>query len=122
MKGQIKQQQEQQTNLNQTIKSQDDKIESLQDELGENSSMLEDQQQVIDQLQDYGNDQVEDEDNSLVVLKSYTVQAGDSLGAICEKFNIDYSNNISIIKSLNGIEDVDKIYVGQVLLLPIQKS
>lgn len=142
MKGQIKRQQEQQTKLNQTITAQDDSIKSIREELEKSSFKLEDgttveglvnlikeqqiklenQQQVIDQLQDYVDGQDKDGENTLVVLKSYTIQSGDSLEAICNKFNIDYSSNINIIKSLNGIEDTNKIYAGQVLLLPIQKE
>lgn len=139
MKGQIKRQQEQQTNLNQVIDTQDDSIKSIQEELKNNSIKLEDgttvddlvnlikeqqvklenQQQVIDQLQDYVDEQAKNGDNTLVVLKSYSIQSGDSLEAICKKFNIDYLSNINIIKSLNGIDDTNKIYAGQTLLLPI---
>lgn len=142
MNGQMKRQQEQQTDLNQAINAQDDSIKSIQEELEKSSIKLEDgttveglvnlikeqqiklenQQQVIEQLQDYVDGQAKDGEKTLVVLKSYAIQSGDSLEAICKKFNIDFSSNINIIKSLNGIEDTNKIYAGQVLLLPIQKA
>jgi len=49
----------------------------------------------------------------------YTVVEGDSLYSICEEHNIDYSANINIIKALSGIADVDQIYAGQTIVLPI---
>ncbi len=56
-----------------------------------------------------------------VVFTAYTVQSGDSLSAICKANNLDYSANYRIILSMNGIEDANQIYVGQVILLPISK-
>lgn len=56
-----------------------------------------------------------------VVFTTYTVQSGDSLSAICKANNLDYSANYRIILSMNGIEDANQIYVGQVILLPISK-
>ncbi len=49
---------------------------------------------------------------------SYTVVAGDTLAKICAEHGLDYRANIRIIIELNGIEDVNLIYVGQRLLLP----
>lgn len=47
----------------------------------------------------------------------YTVQEGDTLNTIC--LNIYKSKDmVQILKELNGIEDGDKILVGQKLLLP----
>ncbi|MDE5589984.1 MAG: LysM peptidoglycan-binding domain-containing protein [Acetatifactor sp.] len=56
-----------------------------------------------------------------VMFKAYTVQAGDSLLAICKANNLDYAATYRIILSINGIEDADQIYVGQTILLPIYK-
>ena len=62
-----------------------------------------------------------EEENGGVYFKSYIVELGDSLLAICNKQGIDYSSTYRIILSLNGIEDANAIYVGQTILLPIEK-
>ena len=62
-----------------------------------------------------------EEENGGVYFKSYIVEPGDSLLAICNKQGIDYSSTYRIILSLNGIEDANAIYVGQTILLPIEK-
>lgn len=59
------------------------------------------------------------DDASVVVFASYTIQNGDSLSRICEKFGLDYQANIGIIKAINGIKDVNLIYVGQSIILPL---
>ena len=47
----------------------------------------------------------------------YTVQAGDTLNSIC--LNIYKTKDmVKVLKEVNGIEDGDKILVGQKLLLP----
>ena len=45
---------------------------------------------------------------------TYTVVSGDTLSAIAKKFG----TTVSAIASLNGIADVNKIKVGQVLKIP----
>ena len=45
---------------------------------------------------------------------TYTVVSGDTLSAIAQRFG----TTVSAIASLNGIADVNKIYVGQVLKIP----
>lgn len=49
--------------------------------------------------------------------RKYTVEGGDSLGFISRKFYGDNSG-IDAIMELNGIDDADKIYAGQVLWIP----
>ena len=46
--------------------------------------------------------------------KTYTVQSGDTLSDIAKKFG----TTVNAIAQLNGIRDVNKIYVGQVLRIP----
>ena len=46
--------------------------------------------------------------------RTYTVQSGDNLTRIAKKFG----TTVSAIAQLNGIKDVNKIYVGQVLRIP----
>ena len=45
---------------------------------------------------------------------TYTVQPGDSLGAIAAW----YGTSVGVLCDLNGIYDPNVIYVGQVLILP----
>jgi proteasome lid subunit RPN8/RPN11/LysM repeat protein len=54
-----------------------------------------------------------------VVFSYYTVESGDSLFDICSKKGIDYQANAAIIQSVNGLDNLSMIYVGQVLLLPV---
>ena len=53
--------------------------------------------------------------------KVYVVQEGDYLESICEQYNLDYMSNIQKIVRINSITDVNKIYVGQKLYLPINE-
>ena len=57
--------------------------------------------------------------NNIVQFSIYTVQSGDSLSKICAKNELDYNANWKLILALNGIEDANKIYVGQNILLPV---
>lgn len=53
--------------------------------------------------------------------KVYVVQEGDCLESICEQYDLDYVSNIQKIMKINSITDVNKIYVGQKLYLPINE-
>jgi len=53
--------------------------------------------------------------------KVYTVQKNDYLERICEKHGLDYMENIQKIMKINGITDVNRIYIGQQLYLPLKK-
>ncbi len=53
--------------------------------------------------------------------KVYVVQEGDYLEGICEQYDLDYMSNIQKIMRINSITDVNKIYVGQKLYLPMKK-
>ncbi|HHU73269.1 MAG TPA: LysM peptidoglycan-binding domain-containing protein [Clostridiales bacterium] len=50
-------------------------------------------------------------------VKYYTVESGDTLAGISFKL-YNSGDYISLIKELNGIEDENKIYVGQRLIVP----
>lgn len=50
----------------------------------------------------------------------YTVQAGDCLEDICRQYGLDFVQNIQKIMRMNGITDINKIYAGQKLYIPIQ--
>lgn len=45
----------------------------------------------------------------------YVVQANDSLSGIAEKFN----SLISVIMELNELEDINAIFIGQTLIIPV---
>ena len=63
------------------------------------------------------NSAVSTETGGVMAASFYIVKPGDSLGRISEKIynSVHYVN---MIKELNNIEDVDKIAVGQKILLP----
>lgn len=54
-----------------------------------------------------------------VRLIPYTVRPGDTLSDICRAAGLDYGAEHRIILGINGIEDPDRIYAGQTLLLPL---
>ena len=63
---------------------------------------------------------VENRGTDNVRLKEYIVQEGDTVLAICQKNNIIYEDNVEYIKNINGLCDINKIYSGQKLLIPIK--
>ena len=46
---------------------------------------------------------------------NYTVQAGDSIGGIATRFN----STVEEIVKLNNLEDVNAIFIGQILIIPV---
>ena len=50
-------------------------------------------------------------------LRKYTVKSGDTIAGICMKLYGDYGN-MKTIKELNQLVDENKIFEGQVLLIP----
>lgn len=64
----------------------------------------------------------EERDGDVIQFKEYTVVRGDTLVEICEANNIDFAANRKIILAVNGIEDSDRIYAGQKLLLPVNRK
>ena len=54
-----------------------------------------------------------------VTFKPYTVVAGDTLTKICAANGLDYGAYHKVILALNGIQDVNQIYVDQTILLPV---
>ena len=59
----------------------------------------------------------EEENTDRNEVKKYVVEGGDSLGYISRKFYGDNSGIDQIMK-MNGLEDADMIYAGQVLWIP----
>jgi len=63
----------------------------------------------------------EDVPADVETFRVYIVQQGDCLEKICEKYNLNYMENIQSIMKINGIKDVNIIYIGQKLYLPMGK-
>lgn len=80
---------------------------------------LQNQEEILGELKAFVEKETEDE--SVIKFKAYTVQPGDTLTKICKSAGIDYSANSKIILSVNGIENVNQIFVGQIILLPVKK-
>lgn len=77
---------------------------------------LQNQEKVLEELKAFVENSKQE--SSDAKFTTYTVVAGDTLAKICAEHGLDYRANIQIIIELNGIEDVNLIYVGQRLLLP----
>lgn len=91
--------------------------EDLISKIENHEIVLDNQEQLLSELKGYLDDISKEENEVSFVV--YTVESGDSLSSICAKMNISYKANYRIILSMNGIDDPNKIFVGQNLLLPI---
>ena len=85
-----------------------------------NEIAIKDQDKILQQLKDLVGSSTEEGEDKAVRFVAYTVEAGDSLSKICEEHGLDYQANKNIIISLNGISDPNSIYVGQIIILPLQ--
>ena len=90
------------------IEAQDREIQSLKDANYVLSQTISQQQK---QMQELENKRSEN-------LFEYTVKAGDTLGAICRDYSINYKNNVEYILKLNDIKDPNVLSIGQLILLP----
>lgn len=59
-----------------------------------------------------------DDKSSEIKFVEYEIKPGDSLLSICNKMGVSYDSSIEYIKNINGISDINKIFVGQKILLP----
>ena len=66
---------------------------------------------IIDNIEEIEAEKNEEDYDSLIL---YLVNPGDSLWKIAKKFN----STVEEISKINGIEDIDKINVGQKLYIP----
>ena len=62
--------------------------------------------------------QIENFDKNDIKYIVHTVNAGETLETICEKYGINYSSDKNIIISINGIENPNVLKVGQTVILP----
>lgn len=94
--------------------------EELIKRIENNEITINDQDKILQQLKNLVGSSTEDGAEKTVRFVAYTVESGDSLSKICQEHNLDYQANKNIILSLNGITDPNAIYVGLVIILPIQ--
>lgn len=94
--------------------------EELIKRIENNEITINDQDNILQQLKDLVGSSTEDGGDKTVRFVAYTVESGDSLSKICNEHDLEYQANKNIILSLNGITDPNAIYVGQVIILPIQ--
>lgn len=97
------------------------KIEEIAKKAESQQNQIDDQTKIITELRELVKADTSTQlvvDNP-VVFSYYTVQRGDTLVDICIDLGIDYSANLSVIKAVNGLDDVNKIDVGKILLLPV---
>ena len=94
--------------------------EELIKRIENNEITINDQDNILQQLKDLVGSSTEDGGDKTVRFVAYTVESGDSLAKICNEHDLEYQANKNIILSLNGITDPNAIYVGQVIILPIQ--
>ncbi len=105
LSSQIKKQSANQDQLESVVLQQNNEISALKSSQNSTTVAAEDEKTT---LADYPN----------VSFIKYTVKSGDSLYSICEKNKIDFNTNLNIIKSINGLTDVNSIITGQIILLP----
>lgn len=79
---------------------------------------LSNQEALLKELKAYV---AENGDKKSVGFEIYTVKDGDTLLTICAEKGIDYKANSKIILSMNGIKNINKILVGQQIILPVVK-
>ena len=53
---------------------------------------------------------------------AHKVQAGDTAGAICRSYGIDYSSNEALLKALNNRDNLGAIKAGSTFYLPVPAS
>lgn len=94
-------------NINNNIQTQETIMEKENGDQTTNASMP---QQNIDVTTD--------DKSSEIKFIEYEIKPGDSLLSICNEMGISYNSSIEYIKNINGISDINKIFVGQKILLP----
>lgn len=94
--------------------------QELINRIDNNEIAIKDQDKILQQLKELVGSSTEDGEDKIVRFVAYTVESGDTLSKICKEHELDYQANKNIILSLNGIENPNSIYVGRVIILPVQ--
>lgn len=103
--------------------AQEEAVLAINNLITEQDAIIEKQSDEIAILQERFTIETEKEEDTddTVSFIVYTIQMGDNLSSICEKNNLDYLENKKIIMAINGIEDENKIFEGQRILLPSEE-
>ncbi|MBR0352706.1 MAG: LysM peptidoglycan-binding domain-containing protein [Oscillospiraceae bacterium] len=56
--------------------------------------------------------------NVAYYLVAYTMQPGDTVGAVCTSIGINFNQNSALISRINGITNYNRIPVGRTILIP----
>lgn len=91
-------------------------IDEQQTIIDNQKAVIEEQAKRIDDLQVEIDNVIENMPEQQFIV--HVVKKGESLSSICKKYGIDYAGNINVIKQLNGISNVNIVYVGQTIILP----
>jgi len=92
-------------NLSNQVKASDGKIAGLQEEI---QKLTEGKTILIPQ----------GSSSEYKVFKVYKVKNGDNIFQICRAMDLEYYAAAQTIKIVNGIQDLHRIYAGQILLVP----
>lgn len=101
-----------------------DQLEHLEGMIQDNEIMIQNNEIIIQNQENTLNElkslheEGESEVGSVQFI-THTVAAGDTLAKICAEHGLDYEKNIGMIIGINNIKDVNLIYAGQVLLIPV---
>lgn len=100
-----------------------DQVEKLMQKVESQQSRIDEQEKTIAEIRELlaSTGDTDSGGEDVILFTDYTVERGNTLAAICAKHNIDYGENIDIIKAVNGIDDPNAIYAGQKILLPIKR-
>ena len=85
-----------------------------------NEISFDNQDEILSLLKELVNDAANNDNQNEIKFIAYTIQPGDSLSKICNKYQLNYSAVKDIILTLSGITNPNSIYVGQIIILPVQ--
>ena len=89
------------------------KADAVQDNDNSPKNVLTDEQEI---------EEIKADNNNIIIFYEYKVQEGDTLESICINNDIDLQSYRRIICSVNNLENENKIYSGQEILLPIREK
>ena len=109
----------QQGALMEQLAQQQAELESNRIEMDLQNTFIQNQDKQITSLKDQLSALQQTPEDEPVKFKAYTVAAGDNLYKICTANGLEYASVYKTILAINGIENPNQIYAGQVILLPI---
>lgn len=102
------------------IEEQSATIVSGQNDIESQKKTVENHEALIKDIKSLINTSSDESDivDNTIYFKQYTIKFGDSLISICNENKLDFSENVHIICSINGITNPNLIEVGQTILIP----